>query len=71
MQQNKSEVDVNVLISLYHQKLSQLTNQVILLEAKLQTLTNDFSKEREDLLKENLDLQDEYDALTKSKKSEQ
>jgi len=71
MQQNQSEVDINVLISLYHQKLSQLTNQVILLEAKLQTLTTDFSKEKEDLIKEHLNLQEKYDALTKSKKSEE
>lgn len=71
MQQNQSEVDINVLVSLYHQKISQLSNQVILLEAKLQTLTTDFSKEKEDLIKENLNLQEKCDALTKSKKSEE
>ena len=41
MQQN-SEVDVNVLMSLYHQKLAQAANQNVLLEAKLQTLKKDF-----------------------------
>jgi hypothetical protein len=51
MQQNQSEVDINVLVSLYHQKLSQLSNQIILLEAKLQTLTNDFSKEKKSFYK--------------------
>ena len=37
-----SEVDVNILVNLYHQKISALTNQNILLEAKLQSLTKDF-----------------------------
>jgi len=65
-----SEVDVNVLIRLYNQKLAALTNQNVLLEAKLQTLTDDFSKEKNNLLAENLDLQNKYDDLKKSKKSE-
>ena len=37
------EVDVNVLVRLYNQKLATLTNQNILLEAKLQTLSDDFA----------------------------
>ena len=37
-----SEVDVNILVNLYNQKISALTNQNILLEAKLQSLTKDF-----------------------------
>ena len=51
MQQN-SEVDVNVLVNLYNSKLSSALNQNILLEAKLQTLKNDFEKERNELLEE-------------------
>jgi len=58
MQQNQSEVDINVLVSLYHQKISQLSNQIILLEAKLQTLTKDFNDERESLLQQILELEE-------------
>ena len=65
-----NEVDINVLVRLYNQKLATLTNQNVLLEAKLQTLTEDFSKEKNELLTENLDLQNKYDELKNSKKSE-
>ena len=41
------EVDVNALITLYNQKVSQLSNQVILLEAKLQTVTQDYKELKE------------------------
>ena len=51
MQQN-SEVDINVLVSLYHSKLATALNQNVLLEAKLQTLKNDFEKEKNELLEE-------------------
>jgi hypothetical protein len=45
-----SEVDINVLVGLYNQKIAALTNQNILLEAKLQSLTKDFEVEKEQLL---------------------
>ena len=61
MQQNNSEVDVNVLVSLYNQKLATALNQNILLEAKLQTLRQDTDQEI-DLL------QQEIDKLKKAKK---
>ena len=67
---NESEVDINILVRLYNQKLSALTNQNILLEAKLQTLSDDFDKEKNELLAVNLDLQNKYDELKKSKKPE-
>ena len=51
MQQN-SEVDVNVLVNLYHSKLATALNQHVLLEAKLQTLKNDYEKEKNELLEE-------------------
>ena len=51
MQQN-SEVDINVLVNLYHTTLAAALNQNVLLEAKLQTLKNDFEKERNDLLEQ-------------------
>jgi hypothetical protein len=64
-----SEVDINVLVRLYNQKLATLTNQNVLLEAKLQTLTEDFAREKNDLLMANLDLQNKYDDLMNSKES--
>ena len=51
MQQN-SEVDVNVLVNLYHSKLATALNQNVLLEAKLQTLKDDYEKEKNQLLEE-------------------
>ena len=58
MQQN-SEVDVNILVNLYNSKLASALNQNVLLEAKLQTLKNDFEKEKEELLQEIANLKDE------------
>ena len=60
-QQNNSEVDVNVLISLYNNKLASALNQNILLEAKLETLKQDSEKAI-------LELQTEIDKLKKAKK---
>jgi len=65
-----SEVDVNILVNLYHQKISGLTNQNILLEAKLQSLTKDLEEQKNVLLTENLNLQNKYDELKNSKKIE-
>ena len=65
-----SEVDVNILVSLYNQKISALTNQNILLEAKFQSLTKDFEEQTNVLLTENLNLQNKYDELKNSKKIE-
>ena len=36
--ENQREVDINVLVQIYNQKLSILSNQNVLLEAKVQTL---------------------------------
>ena len=58
MQQN-SEVDTNVLVNLYHTKLAATLNQNVLLEAKLQTLKNDYEKEKQLLLEEIANLKDE------------
>ena len=64
MQQN-SEVDVNVLVNLYHTKLAAALNQNVLLEAKLQTLKNDFQKEKDDLLEQLANLTDSNGSTTK------
>jgi len=58
MQQN-SEVDVNVLVNIYHTKLAAALNQNVLLEAKLQTLKNDFEKEKNELLEQLANLKSE------------
>ena len=51
-----SEVDINVLVTLYNQKLASLTNQNVLLEAKIQTLTKEFEDEKNKLLAQLLEL---------------
>ena len=57
--QPNSEVDVNVLVNLYNSRLSAALNQNVLLEAKLQTLKNDFEKEKHELLEEIANLKGE------------
>ena len=64
MQQN-SEVDVNVLVNLYHTKLAAALNQNVLLEAKLQTLKNDYEKEKNELLEEIANLPESNGSTTK------
>ena len=58
-QNNNGDVDVNVLVSLYNGKLAQSLNQNVLLEAKLQTLKNDFEEEEKNLQQEIISLQEE------------
>ncbi len=53
-----SEVDVNILISHYHKKLSTLVNQNILLEAKMESMTKDY-----------MDLKQKFDALQSPKRA--
>ena len=64
MQQN-SEVDVNVLVNLCHTKLATALNQNVLLEAKLQTLKNDYEKEKHELLEEIANLTESNGSTTK------
>jgi hypothetical protein len=54
--ENQSEVDVNVLIKIYNSKLATVSNQNVLLEAKLATLTQDFNEQLDALSNENADL---------------
>ena len=60
---NTNDVDVNALIKIYNQKISTLTNQNILLEAKLQTIVHDNLDAQKELLAEKLELQEKYDNL--------
>ena len=64
MQQN-SEVDVNILVNLYNSKLASALNQNVLLEAKLQTLKNDYEKEKNELLEEIANLTESNGSTTK------
>ena len=58
-----NDVDVNALIKIYNQKISTLTNQNILLEAKLQTIAQDHLDAQKELLAEKLEIQEKYENL--------
>ena len=58
-----NDVDVNALIKIYNQKISTLTNQNILLEAKLQTIVQDNLDAQKELLAEKLEFQEKYENL--------
>ena len=63
MAQNNNDVDINVLIQIYNQKLSTISNQNVLLEAKIQTITQDFLEEKTELLRQLKEIQDKHDNL--------
>ncbi len=63
MTNQNSDVDVNVLIKVYNQKLTSLTNQNVLLEAKRNTIAQDFFDEKNKILEEKAELQEKYDNL--------
>ena len=58
-----NDVDVNALIKIYNQKISTLTNQNILLEAKLQPVVQDHLDAQKELLAEKMELQEKYENL--------
>ena len=60
---NSNDVDVNALIKIYNQKISTLTNQNILLEAKLQTIVQDHLDAQKELLADKLEFQEKYENL--------
>ena len=57
-------------MSLYNGKLAQSLNQNVLLEAKLQTLKNDFEEEEKNLQQEIISLQEEIQKLKKTRKTD-
>ena len=63
MTNQNNDVDVNVLIKIYNQKIATLTNQNMLFEAKLQTVIQDALDEKNDLLASLKELQEKYDNL--------
>ena len=58
-----NDVDVNTLIKIYNNKISTLTNQNILLEAKLQTIVQDHLDAQKELMAEKLEFQEKYENL--------
>jgi len=69
MAQN-NDVDVNTLIKLYNQKIATLTNQNILLEAKLTTVMTDFNDEKTKLATTALEWQTKYENLASEVEAE-
>ena len=63
MANSNNDVEINVLIGLYNQKLASVSNQNVLLEAKIQTITQDFLEEKTKLLENISELQKKYDNL--------
>ena len=63
MANSNNDVDINVLIGLYNQKLASVSNQNVLLEEKIQTITQDFLEEKTKLLDNICELQKKYDIL--------
>ena len=63
MANSNNDVDINVLIGIYNQKLASVSNQNVLLEAKIQTITQDFLEEKTKLLENISELQKKYDNL--------
>ena len=63
MSNPNNDVDVNVLIKLYNQKLATLANQNVLLEAKLQTIMQDPLDEMSNIVAEKIEIEDKYENL--------
>ena len=70
MTNSNNDVDVNTLIKIYNQKISTLTNQNILLEAKLTTVMTDFNDEKTKLAAEALEWQEKYENLASEVEAE-
>jgi len=70
MNNQNNDVDVNTLIKLYNQKIATLTNQNILLEAKLTTVLTDFNDEKTKLAAEALKWQEKYENLASEVEAE-
>jgi hypothetical protein len=66
----QNDLDVNVLVSVYIQRINTLMNQNILFEAQIQSLNKTLSEERNTLLRANLELQQKYDALVGGNKKQ-
>jgi len=56
-----SEIDINVLVSVYNEKLVSLMSQNILLEAKAKSIIKTYEEEKNKILLNNLELQRQLD----------
>ena len=70
MANSNNDVDVNTLIKIYNQKIATLTNQNILLEAKLTTVMTDFNDEKTQLAAKALEWQEKYENLASEVEAE-
>ena len=70
MANSNNDVDVNTLIKIYNQKIATLTNQNILLEAKLTTVMTDFNDEKTQLAAKALECQEKYENLASEVEAE-
>ena len=61
MDDQKSDVDINVLVKLYNQRLSTLVNQNVFLEAKIQNMTQELALEKQRLIDINIKMQKDYE----------
>jgi hypothetical protein len=59
-----SEIDVNLLVTVYNERINALYSQNILLEARLKSLIRDFTEEKNKLMMANLELQRQLDILS-------
>ena len=70
MNNSNNDVDVNTLIKIYNQKISTLTNQNILLEAKLLSVMQDYTDEKGKIMAEKLEWQEKYENLASEVEAE-
>ena len=63
MAEQQNDVDVNALIKVYNQRISTLTNQNILLEAKVNSIAQDFLEKEAKILADKQELQEKYENL--------
>lgn len=59
-----SEIDVNLLVTVYNERINSLYSQNILLEARLKSLIRDYTEEKNKLMMANLELQRQLDILS-------
>ena len=61
-----SEIDVNLLVTVYNERINALYSQNILLEARLKSLIRDYTEDKNKLMMSNLELQRQLDVLNVS-----
>jgi len=61
-----SEIDVNLLVTVYNERINALYSQNILLEARLKSLIRDYTEDKNKLMMSNLELQRQLDILNDS-----